>query len=105
LSVEAKAGGRIIEIGHDDKEHLWGTITAYNPHDFLGMDFHIAEPKTSASQVEVRFTALGDARTQVLLIQSNWEAFGKKAPWKRDGYEKGWRVIFDERFKAACSPA
>ena len=35
LRVEAKVGGQIVEIGHDGKEHLWGTIEAYDPYDYL----------------------------------------------------------------------
>lgn len=26
LRIEPKQGGKIVEIGHDDTEHLWGTI-------------------------------------------------------------------------------
>ena len=33
LRIEPKQGGKIVEIGHDDTEHLWGTIKSYDPHD------------------------------------------------------------------------
>ena len=26
LRIESKLGGKIVEIGHDDTEHHWGTI-------------------------------------------------------------------------------
>ena len=102
LRIEPKPGGRIVEIGHDDTEHLWGTIKSYEPHDSFSMDFHIGEPAESASLVEVRFAALGDERTLVELTQSNWEAFGDKAAMMQGGYGKGWVVILEQAFKSAC---
>ena len=91
IRVEAKPGGKIVEIGPTGTEYLWGTIRSYDPHDFVSMDFHIAPPGDetvdSRSLVEVRFTVLGDTRTRVTLTQRNWEAFGEKAAMLRDrGY-------------------
>ena len=102
LRVEAKQGGKIVEIGSDDTEHLWGTIKSYYPHDFVSMDFHMGLPPENASLVEVRFTALGNERTRVELTQSNWEAFGDMAEMMRSGYGSGWVIIFERAFKAAC---
>jgi uncharacterized protein YndB with AHSA1/START domain len=102
LRIEAKRGGRIVEIGHDDTEHLWGTITTYDPHDSISMDVHIGMPPENASLVEVRFTALGAERTRVELTQSNWEAFGDLAEMMRGGYGSGWVIIFEQAYKAAC---
>lgn len=102
LRIESKLGGKIVEIGHDDTEHLWGTIKSYDPHDFLSMDFHMGMPAESASLVEVRFTTLGNERTRVELTQSNWEAFGEMAEMMRGGYGSGWVIIFEQVFKSAC---
>lgn len=102
LRVEPKLGGTIVETGHDDTEYHWGTFTAYDPHDFLSMDFHMGMPPENASLVEVRFTALGDEQTRVELTQSNWEAFGDMAEMMRGGYGSGWVIIFEQAFKAAC---
>ena len=102
LQVEPKHGGKIVEIGHDDAEHLWGTIKSFDPHDFLSMDFHMGLPPETASLVEVRFTILGENQTQVELIQSNWEAFGEMAEMMRDGYGSSWGIIFEEAYKSAC---
>jgi uncharacterized protein YndB with AHSA1/START domain len=102
LRIEPKQGGKIVEIGHDDTEHLWGTIKSYDPHDFLSMDFHMGMPAESASLVEVRFTTLGNERTRVELTQSNWEAFGEMAEMMRGGYGSGWVIIFEQVFKSAC---
>lgn len=105
LRVEPKQGGKIVEIGPNDTEHLWGTIKTYDPYDSFSMDFHIPHPSESvksASLVEVRFTALENERTRVELTQSNWEAFGEMADMMRSGYGKAWVVIFEQAFKSAC---
>ncbi len=102
LRIEPKQGGKIVEIGHDDTEHHWGTIKSYDPHDSLSMDFHMGLPPENASLVEVRFTALENERTRVELTQSQWEAFGEMAEMMRGGYGSGWVIIFEQAFKSAC---
>ena len=102
LSIEAKQGGKIVEIGHDDTEYLWGTIRSYDPNDSVSMDFHMGLPPENASLVEVRFTALDNERTRVELTQSNFEAFGDMAEMMRGGYGSGWVIIFEQGYKSAC---
>jgi len=102
LRLDPKVGGKIVETSDDGTEHLWGTITLHDPHDYLRMDFHIGLPADTASLVEVRFTPLGAERTLVVLTQSEWERFGEFAKMMYNGYPKGWIAIFDEAYKAAC---
>ena len=102
LRIEAKLGGQIVETGHDDTEYLWGTIRSYDPHDSLSLDFHMGLPPENASLVEVRFTALENGRTRVVLSHSNWEAFGDMAEMMRGGYGSGWVIIFEQAYKSAC---
>ena len=102
LSIDPKQGGKIVEIGHDDTEYLWGTIKSYDPHDSISMNFHMGLPPENASLVEVRFTTLGHERTRVQLTHSNWEAFGEMAEMMRGGYGSGWVIIFEQAYKSAC---
>jgi uncharacterized protein YndB with AHSA1/START domain len=103
LMVDPQLGGKIVEVAHDGTEHHWGTITTFSPHDLIAMDFHMGMPPDKASLVEVRFTALGENRTQVELTQSNWEGFGDMAEMLRGHYGTGWRIIFEEAYREACT--
>ena len=105
LRVEGKVGGQIVELGPDGAEHYWGRFLEFDPHDFLSLDFHITtpdRPRGDGSLVEVRFTALADDRTQVVLTQSNWEVFGDLAKSVYGGYGHGWDLIFGQAYKGAC---
>ncbi len=102
LQVEAELGGTIVEIADDDTEYLWGTIRLFEPHGALSMDFHMGLPPDKASLVELRFTALGEKKTLVVLKQSRWEAFGELAEQMRGGYGSSWSLIFEDCYQAAC---
>lgn len=105
IRVEAREGGRIVEVASDGREHLWGTITTYAPHDALVMDFHVPHPSEADpgfSTVEVRFTVLGADRTRVELTQSNWEGLGDVAEQVQQGYSQAWIVIFEGAYLEAC---
>lgn len=102
LRTEPRAGGQIVETGHDGVEHHWGTFTRLEPYDYVSLDFHMGLPPENASQVEVRFVALDKGRTEVELTQSNFEAFGDMAEMMRRGYGSGWVLIFEEGFRDAC---
>ena len=105
LRVDAREGGRIVEIGSDGREQLWGMIKTYQPHSYVNMDFHIPHPseeKPGFSTLEVRFTPLHGNRTRVELTQSNWEALGDVAKMVQGGYRQAWVMIFEGAYKVAC---
>lgn len=112
LRVVAREGGTIAEVTPDGREFLWGTITTFDPHGRLVMDFHIPHPEHSPedrtgdfTQVELLFTPIAEGRTRVRLEQSNWEALGEMAEMVRGGYGTAWSVIFEERYPEACASA
>lgn len=105
IRVEARPGGRILEIAHNGAEHLWGTVRSYDPYQGFSLDFHIAQPASSASLLELDFSPLAPSRTRVTLTHSGWEAFGKQAKMMMGGYLTGWAVIFDEAYQSACAAA
>lgn len=105
ITVDTREGGQIIEIAADGTETLWGEIRKYDPYGFLAMDFHIPRPNTGHgpfSLVEISFTPMSSGNTLVELKQTGWEVFGNMAEGVHGGYNFGWKLIFEEGYKAAC---
>ena len=101
--IEAKLNGKVYEVGHDDTQHRWGTVTHYDPFNGFAMDWHIGRPAAEASKVVVNFIAMEKKLTRVELSHSNWEVFGDKAADMRAGYDSGWVGVFEQAYLAACS--
>lgn len=102
ISLEAGAGGEIVETAHDGKHHHWGSITRYEPPKRLTIDWHIGRPKEEATIVDVVFTPV-EGGTRVQLTHHGWEALGDEAATMREGYNKGWVSVFEEAFAQACA--
>lgn len=100
--IEAREGGRVYEIGHDDQEHHWGSVTIYQPFSKLAMNWHIGLSADSPSKVTVDFIELDNGSTRVELTHSDWESFGDKAQDMRNGYNSGWVGVFEQAYKSAC---
>ena len=104
LEVDPRVDGRIVETSPDGVIYHWGTFRTFDRPTRIEMGFHMGLPAEQASSVEVVFTPLGDDRTQVVLTQSNWEAFGDLAEMMRGGYGSGWVIIFEQADLSACTP-
>ncbi len=102
LSVEAREGGRIVELAADDVEHHWGTFRIFSPHSHVQFDFHMGLPADQTGQVDVTFTPINATTTRVELIHSNWEGYGDMAEMMLQGYGGSWDMLFGEHFASAC---
>jgi uncharacterized protein YndB with AHSA1/START domain len=99
--MEAREGGRIFERWQDGTERLWGTVLAWEAPHRIVHTWHVSTEPDHASEVELRFMALGSARTRVTLEHRHWERMaGAEAQATRDGYNQGWEGVFVERFGA-----
>lgn len=103
IILEPQEGGAIVEIGHDNTRHRWGTVTRYDPYGSIALDWHINMPAEKASRVDVTFLPLDDNTTRVELTHSNWEVFGDSAADMRAGYDSGWVGVFEQAYKNACT--
>jgi uncharacterized protein YndB with AHSA1/START domain len=81
--MEPREGGRWYEIGVDGSECDWGRVLAWEPPNRVVLSWQISpqwkyEPDASrASEVEVRFVALGDNETRVELEHRNLDRHGE----------------------------
>jgi uncharacterized protein YndB with AHSA1/START domain len=96
-TVEPRAGGRWYERGVDGSECDWGRVLVWDPPNRLVLDWQIsadwAYDATLHTDVEVRFVAVGDGRTQVELEHRNLDAFGEHAAEMRSAFDStgGWQ--------------
>ena len=103
VMLEPRLHGSVVEVGHDDTEHRWGTVTVFDPYSRITLDWHINMPAEHASKVDVVFTSIANNLTRVELTHSNWEVFGDDAANMRSGYDSGWVGVFESAYKAAAS--
>lgn len=101
VAIEGRVGGRVFERWHDGTERLWGTVLAWEAPRRLVHTWHVSTDPEHASEVELRFVALGASRTRVTLEHRNWERMaGAQATKVRDGYNSGWEGVFVEHYGA-----
>lgn len=101
--IEEFVGGRCYSTQEDGSDCPWGTVLAWEPPHRVVFSWQITpqwqfEPDAAkASEVEIRFTALGDGRTRVDLEHRNFERHGDGWQAMRDGVgaEGGWGSLLD----------
>ena len=106
--IEPRVGGRWYEIGEDGSECEWGEVLAWQPPNRvllawrIGIDWRF-DPGL-LTEVDVRFTALGDDATRVELEHRLLENMGEAAGTAREIFEsdRGWTGLLAS-FRAEAS--
>lgn len=104
-AIEPRAGGRWYGIHEDGVERPWGQVKVWEPPARLVLDWQISHEwgftESLHTDVEVLFTALGEAETRIDFEHRGLEAFGdsEAAAQTRSGMDRGWGLIL-ESFKA-----
>jgi uncharacterized protein YndB with AHSA1/START domain len=100
--MEGRLGGRVFERDRAGREHLWGTVTAWEPPGRVVFTWHLGRPVDTAQEIEVRFSDAGGGMTLVELTHGGWEKLGERAKTVRENYNKGWEFVFGECFAKAA---
>jgi uncharacterized protein YndB with AHSA1/START domain len=97
--IEPRVNGRWYEKSVDGTECQWGHVIAFDPPERLILAWQIDaqfqfDPKL-VTEVEIKFIALGPARTRVELEHRLLERFGDAAEQvsKQVGADGGWGAI------------
>jgi len=104
--IEPRAGGRWYGIHADGVERPWGQVKVWDPPARLVLDWQISHEwgytPDLHTDVEVIFTAVGEAETRIDFEHRGLEAFGDSegAVRTRTAMDGGWGTIL-ESFKAA----
>jgi len=104
---EARAGGHIYDRAEDGSECHWARVLVYEPPTRvvfswdIGPTWQLEQNPDNTSEVEVRFTADGSARTRVELEHRNLDRHGPGWEGVRQGVDgnEGW-PLYLERFAA-----
>jgi len=89
---EPRVGGRLVETARDGSEHVWGTVTAWEPPGRLALTWHPGRTPATAQDLEITFEPAG-AGTRLRLVHSGWEKLGEEARVERDNYDPGWDYV------------
>ena len=100
--LEPRVGGRIVERTRDGEEHVWGTVTAWEPPGRVAFTWHPGRGADTEQDVEVRFEPSGSG-TRVELVHTGWERLGDRAAAVYANYDRGWDLVLGERFGAAAA--
>ncbi|WP_300531500.1 SRPBCC family protein [Maricaulis sp.] len=92
IVFELKPGGRLYERGADGRECDWGRVRVYEPGKRVVFSWHLQRPADEATEVEVRFEALSDVTTRVVLVHRGWENWANGAEM-RLRYDGGWDLV------------
>ena len=89
--LEGREGGRLYERMADGHTSHWATVLVWEPPTRLVLSWEL-RPDRPPTEVEVRFSAAGDA-TRVELEHRGWERLGNQAEEAKAGYDSGWEVV------------
>jgi uncharacterized protein YndB with AHSA1/START domain len=99
MILEQRQGGRWYSICEDDSDCDIGHVMAWNPPSHLLLAWQIngafKYDPDMITEIEVKFTDLGDGTTRVELEHRNLERMGDAAETARAGFESpnGWGKI------------
>jgi len=103
-AIEPRVGGRIYERATDGRETLWGKVLAYDPPHRLAFSWLVQLSAEQEQLVEISFTPEADG-TRVELSHSGWEKLGDAAADRRERYNRGWVVVFEQCFAEYANAA
>ena len=89
IVFEEREGGEVYEVSTAGEKGHWATVLAWEPPNRLVLEWNILERDPIATELEVRFLAVGDG-TRVELEHRGWERLAEGAGEKRSDYDTGW---------------
>lgn len=102
--LECRVGGRVYEVDIDGQEHLWGTVTRWEPPWLVAYTWHPGRAPAEDTNVEVRFTGEGSG-TRVEVVHTGWEKRGEQAGEAVRSYDSGWGVVLGHFTEAVAKAA
>jgi uncharacterized protein YndB with AHSA1/START domain len=98
MTFEPRVGGTIVDRYADGRECRWSRVLAYAPPSRVVFSWDITPTwqlqtdLDKTSEIEVTFTALGPARTRVVLEHRHLDRHGEGWESMRDAVSGGWSL-------------
>jgi hypothetical protein len=99
VSVDRRIGGRVVEHWYDGSERDWGTVLDWRAPAGFTMTWNVTGEPT---EVELRFSAVGPARTRVEVEHRGWEKLDEEqlaaacalpGGYSGGAFAQGWATI------------
>jgi len=100
--MEGRVGGRLYERTASGDEHLWGTLTAWEPPRRIVYSWHPGRGEETAQEVEITFTPEGGG-TRVHVRHTGWEILGERMDEVVASYDEGWETVIGRYAEAASA--
>jgi len=101
--LEPFVRGRIYEQTPSGIEHDWGEVTVWEPPRRLVYLWHLRTDRADATEVEITFSEVAEARARVDIEHRGWERLGARGPAWRDRNYGGWSTLFPHYIDALSS--
>jgi len=95
VRMEPQVGGRIVETDADGTEHVWGTVTRWEPPHTVGFRWHLFFDPAEATDVLITFTT-ADGGTRIMLEQDGFARLGAAGDQRRQDTGGAWTFLFGE---------
>ena len=86
---EPRHGGRLLERWKTGEEHVWGSVSVWEPPRRLAFSWLPNPESGGETEIEVTFEASGDA-TKVTLEHRGWQRAFPDTEKRRRNYDTGW---------------
>ena len=93
IVLQSGVGGRIYERTADGFEHDWGEVTVWSPPTRLAYLWHLGRDREDATEVEIRFLAVGATATRIKIEHRGWERLGTEEHLWRERNRSGWETL------------
>jgi hypothetical protein len=93
--LEGHTGGRIRETMRVGGEHLWGTITVWDPPHRLAHSWHPGRSPGDMTTIELTFSPVAEGQTRLELVHDGWPA---SAAGRRADYDRGWAALLRDHY-------
>jgi len=93
--LEGRVGGRLYERTPSGEEHLWGTVTAWEPPLRIVYSWHPGRGEETAQEVEIVFSPEGEG-ARVDVRHYGWEKLGGRLDETVASYDEGWDKVLGE---------